>query len=124
MRWCFEETATAYSESVFKKLAEGSEAVVLVIWLYEVVSVLAKAQKIKSIAPEKAAVFLSDLRSSVAIRVDWDGPVRVLTDVHKIAVTNHLSGYDAAYLELALRKTLPLASLDEDLNKAALLFVP
>jgi predicted nucleic acid-binding protein len=31
-----------------------------------------------------------------------------------------LTGYDAAYLELALRKGLPLASLDKDLNKAAL----
>ncbi len=41
-------------------LAEGAEAVVPVIWLYEVVSVLAKAQKSKSIASEKAEAFLSE----------------------------------------------------------------
>ena len=120
MRWCFEETATAYSDSVYQKLAEGAEAVVPVIWLYEVISVLAKAQKSKSIASEKAEAFLSELRSSVTIRVDWDGSDRILTDVHKLAVTNRLSGYDAAYLELALRKRMPLASLDEDLKRAAI----
>lgn len=35
------------------------------------------------------------------------------------AVDHALSGYDAAYLELAIRQRLPLATLDEDLQKAA-----
>jgi predicted nucleic acid-binding protein len=33
---------------------------------------------------------------------------------------NHrLTSYDAAYLELAMRTALPLATLDQDLRKAA-----
>jgi hypothetical protein len=42
MRWCFENTATAYSENVLEQLLLGQQAVVPAIWLYEVVSVLAK----------------------------------------------------------------------------------
>jgi len=43
---------------------------------------------------------------------------RILTDVHRLAVTYRLTSYDAAYLELALRRKLPLATLDEDLVRA------
>jgi hypothetical protein len=40
-------------------------------------------------------------------------------DVHMLAVEHGLSGYDAACLEFAIRKGLPLATLYEDLHKAA-----
>ncbi len=40
------------------------------------------------------------------------------TDVYRLAITHRLTGYDAVYLELALRKNLPLATLDEDLVRA------
>jgi predicted nucleic acid-binding protein len=36
-----------------------------------------------------------------------------------LARTYHLSAYDAAYLELAIREGLPLATLDDDLHRAA-----
>jgi predicted nucleic acid-binding protein len=36
-----------------------------------------------------------------------------------LARTYHLSAYDAAYLELAIREGLPLATLDDDLRRAA-----
>ena len=36
-----------------------------------------------------------------------------------MAYEYRLSGYDAAYLELAIRKGLPLATLDEELRRAA-----
>jgi predicted nucleic acid-binding protein len=51
--------------------------------------------------------------------VDEDGFSRIFGDVHRLAVEQRLTAYDAAYLELAVRKQLPLASLDVDLNKAA-----
>ncbi|MGH9662692.1 MAG: type II toxin-antitoxin system VapC family toxin [Bryobacteraceae bacterium] len=43
----------------------------------------------------------------------------IFGDAHRLAVEHGLSGYDAAYLEVAIRKGLPLATLDEDLQKAA-----
>jgi hypothetical protein len=45
MRWCFEDTSKAYSEDVLEQMLLGQQAQVPVLWLYEVVSVLAKAQR-------------------------------------------------------------------------------
>lgn len=62
--------------------------------------------------------FLEDLRS-LDITVDEESFAGIFGEVHRLAVEHRLSGYDAAYLELAVRKGLPLATLDEDLKKAA-----
>jgi predicted nucleic acid-binding protein len=118
MRWCFESTSTPYAEEVLQRLLPGQTAHVPVMWLYEVISVLAKAQRRGWITPEKVRGFLEDLRS-LNIRVDEESASRILGDVHPLAVDLGLSGYDAAYLELAIRKSVPLATLDEDLQKAA-----
>jgi len=118
MRWCFENTSTPYSEEVLEQLLVGQQAHVPVLWLYEVVSVLAKAQRTASITAENVHGFLEDLRS-LDIIVDDDSFGHIFSDVHGLAVKHGLSGYDAAYLELAIRKGMPLATLDEDLQKAA-----
>jgi len=44
---------------------------------------------------------------------------RIFSDVHRLALTYQLTSYDAAYLELALRRNLSLASLDDDLVRAS-----
>jgi predicted nucleic acid-binding protein len=118
MRWCFENTSTPYAEEVLEQLLVGQQAHVPVLWLYEVVSVLAKAQRSASMTADKAHGFLEDIRS-LDITVDDESFGHILTDVHRLTVEHGLSGYDAAYLELAIRRGLPLATLDEDLQKAA-----
>lgn len=82
------------------------------------IAVLSKAQRTGFLTPEKADEFLDDLRS-LEIVIDDHDVSRIFHDVRQIAVNHRLSGYDAAYLELAQRKGLPLASLDDDLNRAA-----
>ncbi len=118
MRWCFENTSTPYSEDVLEQLLVGQQAHVPVLWLYEVVSMLAKSERLGAISAGKVHGFLEDLRS-LNIAVDEESFGYIFGDVHRLAVTYGLSGYDAAYLELAIRKGLPLATLDEDLQKAA-----
>jgi predicted nucleic acid-binding protein len=119
MRWCFEDTATAYSEDILRQLASGTEASAPVLWLYEVTAVLAKEQRRGALSPHQAADFLKALKS-FPIAIDPDGTDQILTRVYQLAVEHRLTGYDAAYLELALRKSLPLASLDDELRKACL----
>src|SRR5437870_9630877 len=114
MRWCFEETSSTYSESVLDHVLLGHQAQVPVLWLYEVIAVLAKAQRTASITSVKAHGFLEDIRS-LDITVDEESLVYIFGDVHRLALDYGLSGYDAAYLELAIRKNLPLATLDDDL---------
>jgi predicted nucleic acid-binding protein len=105
-------------EEVLEQLLVGQQAHVPGLWLYEVVSVLAKAQRSGSITADKAHSFLEDIRS-LNITVDDESFGHIFGDVHRLAVEHGLSGYDAAYLELAIRQGLPLATLDEDLQKAA-----
>jgi predicted nucleic acid-binding protein len=113
MRWCFENASTPYAEEVLEQLLVGQQAHVPVLWLYEVVSVLAKAQRSGLITADKAHGFLEDIRS-LNITVDDESFGHIFGDGHRLAVEHGLSGYDAAYLELAIRQGLPLATLDED----------
>ncbi len=66
---------------------------------------------------QKAADFLDDLKA-LPIAIDDESSRRILTDVHLLAVTYRLTSYDAAYLELAPRRDVPLATLDADLIAA------
>jgi predicted nucleic acid-binding protein len=88
---------------------------------YEVISVMAASQKRGTLSAQKAHGFFEDLRM-LDIEVDREtSQQHIFVSAHSLAVKYRLTGYDAAYLELALRKGLPLASLDEELNQAAVL---
>jgi predicted nucleic acid-binding protein len=118
MRWCFDSGAHAYADGVLRQLeADDGAAIVPVLWRYEVSAVLARAQNTAALSAQKVEEFLENLQA-LNIIVDTDGTARILTDVHRLAVAYRLTSYDAAYLELALRRRLPLASLDEDLVRA------
>lgn len=82
-----------------------------------VTAVLARAEIKGLLSAQKVADFLQSL-AALDIRVDDESARLVLTDVHRLAVQYRLTSYDAAYLELALRRGLPLATLDEELLMA------
>ncbi len=93
-------------------------ALVPVMWRYEVSAVLAKSQKDGILTALMADAFLETLRK-LNITMDPDSSDRIFTDVHQLAVAYRLTSYDASYLELALRKNLPLATLDNELIAAS-----
>ena len=72
------------------------------------------SQKDGILTDMKVSALLTTLQS-LNIRLDRDGADYILTDVHRLAVAHRLTSYDAAYLELAMRKKLPLATLDAEL---------
>ncbi len=118
MRWLFGNTAVPLAEEILERLLNGAVAHVPVLWLYEAIAVTTKAQRAGTVTEKDAHGLIEDLRS-LEIVVDHDGAEMVLFEVRRLAVEYRLSGYDAAYLELALRKGLPLATLDEELRRAA-----
>jgi predicted nucleic acid-binding protein len=118
MAWCFPEETTPYTEGILNDLADDGEALVPVLWRYEVVNVLVQATKRGRITQAKALAFLDDL-TALPITIDRDGLDLTFTTVHALAERYQLTGYDAAYLELALRFQLPLATLDKELITAA-----
>lgn len=116
--WLYREEATKKSvDEIFENLIEAS-AWVPALWHLEVANVLQIGMRRQRHAADFRDRVLSDL-SEFPIHVDpethrqaWGTTVR-LAERHKLTV------YDAAYLELALRRRLPLATLDKDLRSAA-----
>ena len=117
MTWCFEDETTSRTEALLVGL-KSQGAMVPGHWSLEVANALANAERRKRITPEKIARFLANL-NDLPIEIDGQTATRALGEVLALARTHRLSAYDAAYLELALRKGCPLASLDEPLNEAA-----
>jgi predicted nucleic acid-binding protein len=118
MRWCFESAAHPYADSILARLASGDDAVVPVLWFYEVSNVLGREQNRGTLAAPKADEFIAELQS-LNIAADAESEARIFTDVHRLALAYRLTSYDAAYLELAIRRRLPLATLDDDLRRAS-----
>ncbi|HEY1935771.1 MAG TPA: type II toxin-antitoxin system VapC family toxin [Acetobacteraceae bacterium] len=118
MRWCFDGGSNDYADDILRQLeSQARAAVVPVLWRYEVSAVLARAQVRDLLPAPRAAEFLEDL-AALNITVDLDGIQRILAEVHAIAIRYRLTAYDASYLELALRRDLPIATLDAELRDA------
>lgn len=121
MRWLFGDGSAddqAYASHVLDLMAqEGAEAVVPSLWGLEAGNVVARAETKGLISEARSAEFLG-LLQDMAIAVDDETARHALGDTLQLARRFKLSTYDAAYLELALREGLPLATLDADLRQA------
>jgi predicted nucleic acid-binding protein len=117
MAWYFKDEADPYSREVRKALG-GARAVVPGLWPLEVANILVLAERRKRSGEAETSKWLSLLRL-LPIRVDDETTARAWSDILHIARSHELTAYDAAYLELALRLGLPLASLDDKLKAAA-----
>jgi predicted nucleic acid-binding protein len=120
MRWLLASIKPddqAYAESVLASLTEA-EAVVPDLWHLEAANVLLSAEKRSELSAGEVEQFIAQLEN-LPIAVDPRTANQVFSRALGLARAYMLSSYDAAYLELALREKLPLASLDKDLIKAA-----
>lgn len=117
MSWCFEDEADSYADSVLELLAD-SEAIVPSVWPLEVANVLLVAERRKRLSEAASAQFIT-LMNELPITVDQDTSRRALNEIRFIARQQGLSSYDAAYLELAMREGVALATKDDKLRKAA-----
>ena len=117
MTWCFEDEANQYADGVLDSLREAT-AVVPAIWALEVVNILLVAERRNRLHEADSARFLS-LLSQLPILVDRTWPERMMKELLALGRENALSSYDAAYLELAIRQGLPIASLDSKLLEAS-----
>ena len=117
MTWAFGDEATATSFTILDRL-EVEAAVVPAHWFLEVTNVLAMAEKRKRITASKSAEFLTLLRT-LDIQTDTETAERAFAHLLPLCRNHGLTSYDAAYLELATRQQLPLASLDDDLRRSA-----
>lgn len=102
--------------SLFEKVG-ASGAIVPTLWAYEVANSLSIAVKRGRISSKNRSESLQNLMK-LDIRVDNAEIETVSCDVVSLADLYQLTIYDAAYLELAQRTRVPLATLDDALQRA------
>jgi predicted nucleic acid-binding protein len=112
--WFLPDEANPNTEAALQATAT-LDVWVPALWLLEIGNLLLRAQRRKRITAVKRRE-LAVAASALRIKVDRE-PVAITT-LDEIAARYGLSAYDAAYLELALRRGLPLATLDDALNAA------
>ena len=120
MRWLLntrKKSDQQYAKNVLMSLSK-SNALVPNLWHLEAANVLLGAEKRQEITAGEGEAFISQLEN-LPIHVDTLTAHQAFSRILGLSRIYKLSSYDAAYLELAIREGLPLASLDKDLVKAA-----
>jgi predicted nucleic acid-binding protein len=110
LAWCFHDEATPATWAVLDRL-ETETATVPSLWHLEAANVLALAERKGRITPAHCAEFIT-MVETLSIDVDQDTPYRAFGEILALARGHGLTAYDAAYLELAMRSGVPLATKD------------
>jgi predicted nucleic acid-binding protein len=116
--WCFSDEVTPYTEALLDRLIDGEEVAVPSHWPLEVLNGVIQAKRRGRVVEQTVQWFFSSL-VSFRIVVDAEPGFLRLSAIRDLAERHRLTSYDAAYLELAIRSNLPLATLDGALRKAA-----
>jgi len=121
MRWLLasqKKTDQQYAENVLNNLIK-SEALVPHLWHLEATNVLLSAERRKELDISEVERFISQLEN-LPIKVDPLTANQAFNRTLSLSRAYKLSSYDAAYLELAMREGLALATLNKNLKKAAI----
>jgi predicted nucleic acid-binding protein len=116
LAWCFDDEATAATRALLDRF-DREHAEVPSLWHLELANALISAERKRRITAARASEFVA-LIGGLPIRIDEQTPNQALGTVLDLARSEQLSAYDASYLELAMRRGLPLATRDDDLLRA------
>ncbi|HKM49493.1 MAG TPA: type II toxin-antitoxin system VapC family toxin [Terriglobales bacterium] len=117
LTWCFPDEDAAVAQHVADMFKRGDTAVAPSFWPHEVLNALLVGEKRRSISKELVGSFLDDL-ATLPIVLEQYPASNVFDRTQHLSREHGLSAYDAAYLDLALASSLPLATLDEELVRA------
>lgn len=117
MTWLFKDETTRATRAVLERL-ETDSAIVPDLWFLEVANVLTLAERKGRIKSEQSTDFIHQI-VQLHLEIDGSAASRAFGEILHLATAHRLTTYDAAYLDVALRSKLPLATLDEPLRKAA-----
>lgn len=117
MTWCFEDEATDTTTGLLHRLGV-EHGLVPAGWRLEIANALLVAERHQRLTAERIESFFRDI-DLLLIEVDHEAMANAFEKIIPLARAHRLTVYDALYLELALRRGLPLATLDDDLRRAA-----
>jgi predicted nucleic acid-binding protein len=118
LSWCFEDESSPAADDVLARLESG-RAVAPSVWTLEVSNALRSAQRRGRLTDVETPVLISLL---LALPIDVDDTLSLDETTGRVlhlARSFDLSSYDAAYLDLALRHGLAIATVDDRLATAA-----
>lgn len=123
MRWLYRSDKASdqsYAEAVLESMRPSAANAVLMplLWYIEAVSVTVVVAKRGEVSDSEVEHFISFL-GRLNHKKDLAAADHAFGAIIRLAQKYNLTGYDATYLELAIRKNLPLATLDQNLRKAA-----
>ncbi len=117
LTWCFEDEVTEATEAIGTRV-DSEGAVVPDLWRLEVANALMLAERRGRLKRSNMEQRL-ELLAALPIAIDANTAIRAWTDTLLLARAERLTLYAAAYLELAIRRDVELATLDRDLRRAA-----
>lgn len=117
LAWLYPDETTNAISAVFDRVIR-SGAIVPTLWRIEIANSLTVGVRRRRITAKERTESLSDL-DQLKIATDAETETHIWGDTLRLADRHSLTVYDATYLELALRASLPLATLDRDLRLAA-----
>lgn len=117
LAWCFSDETSPTADQAAAAL-RGSGAVAPPVWPLEVGNALIAAERRQRLS-EAGVVTAGHLLAELQVEVEEADVGRTLGPVVDLARSHGLSTYDASYLEAAIRRGLPLATLDTSLAAAA-----
>jgi predicted nucleic acid-binding protein len=115
--WYFADESNSYADAVAASLSKA-DALVPTHWSLEVANALLTGERSKRSTEAQASTFITTL-AALPIKPDSLTAAQACSATIALARIHNLSSYDAAYLELAMRHSLPLATLDKALKRAA-----
>jgi predicted nucleic acid-binding protein len=118
LAWIFEDEYSPYAEYVAEVIRNGL-AMVPVVWPLEITNAVLTAVRRGRLRPTDGPMLLGAL-DRLQIEIDRGIALESLSQVtFAVGMAHELSAYDATYLELAVRRGLPLATQDTRLTRAA-----
>ena len=118
LAWYFEDETSEWTEAQLNRFKSGDTAVVPQHWQFEVANAILVAVRRGRTSDDTSAAFFRSLLA-LPIRVESTSRESVFGDGFAYARKYGLTAYDAAYLELAGREGIALATLDNQLRTAA-----
>jgi predicted nucleic acid-binding protein len=115
LAWCFEDERSADADALLERLAT-SVALVPGLWHVELANALLAAERRRRLTAAEIEEFYRLLRR---LTIETDDPRLPPAPLLALARAHRLTVYDATYLDLALRRNLPLATRDAALGRAA-----
>lgn len=116
--WCMPDENNDYARAVLLLLFQNNEAIVPSFWWLEIINILLVAERRNRTTEEQTANALVILKS-LPIIVDGNTNSASINATLALGREQGLAAYDAAYIELAIREGLALATIDKRQAKAA-----